>query len=473
MVITHGFSLSGTLADWMFDLADAIRDRLGTGRIVVYDPGSGALLPCAHPACDDPPGTSGPVLVVMDWAEQSNDLGSGFSEAAAEALFADLVEWSLADADPRVDLARLHLVGHSRGAVVNGEVAERLIAAGLPAPAQMTTLDPHDTGGNRSAQASGVELAIYGAVRGGLDDLDVNQEHPEYSDRGVVSWSGLGYHDNFWRTGCLPGFLDPDGIFLDGAMNFDMTTVGDGQGNDICHSDVHGWYALTVSGGPAPAGWFNPGIVGCAVSGRDAPLDQTVDGFNSSELGGTVPPCPTDPPNQQTVLFDFTLREGLVNGAFERVGSGSSDAGWSYAGGGGTATVGSGEMMLDTGDFREHGRFYVPPDHLLRVCYRVEDPGDGDGSLAVSSCAAATPLGSCIDRQMLTLPIEEASASRCVEASFLAEEQGRGARLRIELPGRRGPSTVDVRVEEVGFLATLFADGFESGDSSAWSVATP
>jgi hypothetical protein len=90
---------------------------------------------CSHPACG-PQAPGGETVIVFDWAAASAESGAGYSEAAAEALVAGLVQWS--QADPQLaNLDHLHLIGHSRGAVVASEVSERLIAAGPPVPEQV------------------------------------------------------------------------------------------------------------------------------------------------------------------------------------------------------------------------------------------------------------------------------------------------------------------------------------------------
>ena len=50
-VVIHGFQLDGTVPDWPFHLAEAIRVRAGGGRIFHYRAATGDLTPCTHPAC--------------------------------------------------------------------------------------------------------------------------------------------------------------------------------------------------------------------------------------------------------------------------------------------------------------------------------------------------------------------------------------------------------------------------------------
>jgi hypothetical protein len=90
-----------------------------------------------------------PVTLVPDWVLESGFSDSGFSEAAADAIYASLLRADQAS-DGKLLSGNLHLIGHSRGTVVNSELAQRILWGadryGLPRPRdlQMTTLDPHD-----------------------------------------------------------------------------------------------------------------------------------------------------------------------------------------------------------------------------------------------------------------------------------------------------------------------------------------
>jgi hypothetical protein len=372
VVVTHGFQFGGQIPDWPYALADAIARRAGIesgtdGRVLAYDATSGDLLACQHAQCTT--SGTGASVIVFDWAADSNESGSGFSEAAAETLFAGLVAWSQ-ESPPLVNLSALHLIGHSRGAIVNSEVAERLIAAGFPPPEQVTSLDPNDSGG-----ALRPESPVEGGVSdGGLDDYDVNQEHPDYnchaqnSSQGICAWSGVIYHDNYWQndSGCVA--LLPDGLELFGSANLNQNGLDD----PFCHSDTHRWYLLTadtstpthpVTGNPPGPDWFGVDT-NCTSSPRTAPLARSADGFNLSSVGGgEASRCPMGPQQRQVVLFDFSLREGLVNGDFERTPSSGAESGWSFHGGDIQASIGVDTdrfLSMAGGDWARHNRFFLP-----------------------------------------------------------------------------------------------------------------
>ena len=447
-VVTHGYQLSGTVPDWPYALADAIARRVGIeggedGKVFVYQGSTGELVPCQESWCTA--NGQAHVVIVVDWADDSNESGTGFSEAVAEALFAGLLSWS-SGADPLVDLNRLHLIGHSRGTVVNSEVAERLIAAGLPAPEQITTLDPHDAGGGFVASGQVPE--------GGLDDYDVNQEHPEYachsesSVPGICSWQGTGYNDNYWQndSGCF--FLLPDGLELFGVSNFNQN----GLDSPFCHSETHRWYLLTadtdaavhpVTGQPPGPSWYGSGTQ-CTSSPRSVPLARTADGYGlSAAAGGVANRCPTGPGLQEQVLFDFGLQEGLVGGDFER-GSGSIRAGWWGHGGDLQGRIeangGNQYLVLSGGEIARHNRNYLPESiGAVQFCRQVQIPSPGDAlSLKVSGAEVA-------EREMLSTEQQDLSSVTgwdCFQVALEPEEQGEVVQFTFSVSNVGSPSVL-------------------------------
>ncbi|MGX9354809.1 putative Ig domain-containing protein [Roseobacteraceae bacterium S113] len=171
-VLTHGFQLEGllpdfgntplnedTLAYWLL-YGDIINEASGGGTILVYNRQTGKFheyypsgfvgQKIAKEAVDVTKLDRGKAItLVMDWYRESNISDAGFSEAAADAFFASIVQLN---EDTGKDLFKspLHFIGHSRGASVNSEIIQRLGAnfkkgaAGSPVDIHMTTLDPHD-----------------------------------------------------------------------------------------------------------------------------------------------------------------------------------------------------------------------------------------------------------------------------------------------------------------------------------------
>ena len=468
-MILHGLQLSATVPDWTFHMAEAIRLRAGGGRVFEYDAATGDLMDCAHPACG-PQGSAGETIIVFDWAADSAESGTGFSEAAAEALVAGLIRWSRAE-PPQASLDSLHLIGHSRGAVVASETAERLIAAGLPAPEHMTTLDPHDAGAFGLTEERSEPEGLW-------DDLDVNELHPDYEcalppgqPSGVCSWHGVGYHDNYWRDrDGFPCFFDPDGKVVPGGSDFDASGL-----DAFCHSDVHAWYHFTIdtaaavhpeTGNPPGTDWFDPATTTCSTPARTSPLARTSDGYNFSRVGGASPRCPDDPASKQRVLFDFNLAEGLVNGDFEKDAASGGLAGWRFHGGGGTGQLaddGDPYLRLAAGQSMMHNRTLVPRDAVgVQFCRRVVAAGAGD----LLKLTLHQGNGFRILHQE-----DPASLSdwRCFHLALEAGERDQSSSLEITVFDNGIAPAAEIGVDDLGFRVGTFFDDFETGDSSSWS----
>jgi hypothetical protein len=74
---------------------------------------------------------------------------SGFSEAAADAVFASLLDLNM-QLSGKVFNSPMHLIGFNRGTVVTSEIVQRLgvyfptIGTGGDTDLHMTLIDPHD-----------------------------------------------------------------------------------------------------------------------------------------------------------------------------------------------------------------------------------------------------------------------------------------------------------------------------------------
>ncbi|MEW5801748.1 MAG: hypothetical protein AB1847_06540 [bacterium] len=201
-VITHGYTTMEPLgqqavyADWMIPMAEGIRERSsGAGTVLEYIPATGQW------ESVDPIVTPGDIILIFNWQQESDILNAGgtkgFAEAAADALYAALC-------DPQVPAAlegsnflanNLHFIGHSRGAVVNSEVVERIVSAGYVVD-HVTTLDPHP-------------------VNGTLPPLMF-----DFEDAEPRTWQGVTWADNYWREDGTQ--IDYNGMIINGAYNVDL-----------------------------------------------------------------------------------------------------------------------------------------------------------------------------------------------------------------------------------------------------------
>ena len=230
------------------------------------------------------------LVLISDWFKESDINDSGFSEAAADALFAAIVSLNFGT---QGDLFKtpMHFIGHSRGAVVNSEIIQRLgtyFKGQLP-EIQMTTLDPHDQKQDSLDVQIGVMLdwskAVLGGLAGGavtrnpvvtglmfrlakgVEEAVASGEQIEtisfadFADPNVVVWDQVvTFADNYYQYTADPDGLSftPNGVSIpDAAINFDLTGAGIGGfirddfeifdfGIGGPHSRVQPWYLGTI-----------------------------------------------------------------------------------------------------------------------------------------------------------------------------------------------------------------------------------
>jgi Right handed beta helix region/Putative metal-binding motif len=368
-VITHGywFSLDYSLGDqlpdytWMDSMAEAILMRIGKGRIWKYNSESESFI--LNEGADN----DGENILIFDWASQSNKDCQGFSEAAGDALFAALL---LGEQNGNWSLDHLHFIGHSRGAVVNSEVVERLIAIDRSVE-HVTTLDPHDSG--FAELITGYKIVC--------DDYDVN--YYTIGEIGVVTWEGVVKADNYYSTDdCQEGIFELDGNYLNGSHN----VLLDGRGtcespnySMIGHGKVHTWYHGTIDTDCDTNGTTEETnyIASDEWYGNPDQKNRDQDGFYYSRIGGGSfdSSVLSNLGSKATVQFDFE-QEGIVNGNFERSFILIDEMfdfeipGWGQHGGGGTGHVDSGHLRLGINNtWREHNLFYIPSD-AQKISYK-------------------------------------------------------------------------------------------------------
>lgn len=257
-VLTHGFTppivAEAVIPPNFFDIANNIADAAGGGLILRYDRGTGFWVPVNKygvvmqdfPAGQNPKMTPNyleqlatyvsdnysdkPLVLLPDWAQnnESSVPDSGFTEGAADAFYASLVQLdqalggSIGQRDSQGNLVSLydstgnlirnqgdllsspmHFIGFSRGTVVNSEIAERLLTAFPLAGGsdegnrdfQVTTIDPHDF------DQESLSLVGIGGFR--------NFYEPK-----VQTWEGITFADNYYQTTADPsglGSFTPNG----------------------------------------------------------------------------------------------------------------------------------------------------------------------------------------------------------------------------------------------------------------------
>ncbi len=329
-IITHGFTpVSPDPPNWTLTLGRAILAADGDpsdcgaqgsqtpyGSLFVYDPSTGAWeLECGSTT------PIGEIVLIYNWSQESDGFNiggtQGFAEAAGDALYAALRDpqfpAAFSSVDPLAD--PVHFIGHSRGAVVNSDCAERLAAAGI-AVDHVTTLDPHPVDGT----------------------LDFPLDLADWLDRAPVTWDNITFADNYWRAdGGGVAAVDFDGMSLPTDVDLDIEGGIDGLFDidpPLEHTEVHAWYHGTIDltanddGDGTPIDndlfsdwWGNSGIPDRAATGF----------YHSAIVGGSRPG-----PVAGTAPLWSPL--SIYNGDFETVDTeienlGIGYAGWYYHGG--------------------------------------------------------------------------------------------------------------------------------------------
>ena len=164
-IISHGFALTGggfqpfgwnaiaAGGDSLLSLARAIRNRAdlengstGDAWLIDYDlvqEGTAGYFDGLQSVMPIHPNDSGEVVLLFDWAPDSNNSSAGWGEAAGDALFSMLAGLGFVSPETHSSKGPLHFIGHSMGTVVTSEAVERLAAYDVPVD-QVTYLDPHD-----------------------------------------------------------------------------------------------------------------------------------------------------------------------------------------------------------------------------------------------------------------------------------------------------------------------------------------
>ncbi len=509
-VVTHGFVPQiGADGDTLKPLADAIVERTD-GNLVDYQleqGGQGQFITSVSGSKHN--------VVLFDWASESNEDSSGWSEAGADALFALLVQQGLLDPSAGAGNGNLHFLAHSFGAALTSDVVERLAVYGVPVD-HLTYLDPHDfdeTFGIPFDQTQN-EFEI---GRPQLSPLGSEHYGLNY---GATVWTNVDYADTYFQNRSIGN--GPDGIFPEsrpilGSFNFYLDTelpLDDGffePYSSLFDSD-HSWvwnvfYQGTVEGNGGRTDGASPeirvpdyGALGYAFSRALGSVNERLDPFfpttptPETGAGGSGPNKWTHPSldfSDPAVRFD-PLWDPLeiVNGDFEHPGTVVTGnlvdivPGWSHHGGGGEGNIGPdrGEdstenhyLELDFGDSsRTHNYLYVPHqfDNLFLEWDMLRDDASSDDQLVVTMDDGS---GSSFEIARLNLDVED-TAFAPLSFPVPADRLGTVQRITFEVVDGGSFGTVDsqtlidnVRWSETrtGVSGTKFEDDNGNGQRDA------
>jgi hypothetical protein len=455
-IVTHGYQFSDSDGDALAPLAQAIRTRADTenGPIeaawfldydLVESNGQFAGVFDAAQSVLPNPGipARGEVVLLFDWARESNESSSGWGEAAGDALFNLLVGLGLVSPAAGTSVP-LHLIGHSFGTVVTSEAVERLATFSIPVD-QVTYLDPHDFD-------QGI-LPVDGSQR--LYELGKPDGY------GATVWQNVAFTDVYYQTE-----FAPDGRPIPGAYN---VLVNDQVSGIDAHSDV--WnivYKATVSDSNSTTGYAFSRIAQQATGShpnlRDASNSQfrfysaQQDHQHSSEtlVDSDTGNANTQGLNQLGLTVDAvnfaawppaTNPLEIVNGDFRHIGD-ELLPGWVDHGGGRVsicpaipicADALDGSLTLGIGtSSRTHNWFYVPAfaTRLLFDLKRTDASSDDQLVVRIGTQIVRTlPLNS-VDGSFMTQSVEIPTAlrdgSRTLEFAITAGGAGIDSEVRID-----------------------------------------
>lgn len=256
-IITHGWNPAEGAPAWLSSMRDDIAaNYLGNEKkyatITVSQSGSSLVVTPSPWDFDLSSGSTGQVLVILDWTAVANHLVSGVPAQAVAAAVVDTIVTGQNGKQPLAELP-IHLIGHSRGGGLVLELARLLGEHGVVVD-QVTPLDPHPLTASDPQPVLLVPATIDtpAALHENVIFADVYYQETEYPQGQPV----LGAYNRGW--GELPGGF--------GSADFYAN-----------HRDVYLLYQGTVT-------LANP------VDNGEASMDATARAawFNSYESGGNA-----------------------------------------------------------------------------------------------------------------------------------------------------------------------------------------
>jgi hypothetical protein len=203
--------------------------------------------------------------IAFNWVKDSTMAAPGEATKAGDALYSQIVAAAGAlDASHAGDVVDLHLIGHSRGAVVVSralqDVASQHPRALAGSYTKVTLLDPHPAnvadaglysapGGLLGLITVGVYLSFESATKdpevvlpanAGIKDIEVYYQHTPASGFSIFNSE---FYLNLWGEGPTSGLSNQSGVSV---QWHNLTSVKDPAAGLIGHAEIHAWYQLHV-----------------------------------------------------------------------------------------------------------------------------------------------------------------------------------------------------------------------------------
>jgi Big-like domain-containing protein/proprotein convertase P-domain-containing protein len=292
-LIAHGYG--SNINEWVAEMANAIGLRpdvdIDQPRYAVRvvdnthtdktDPLDVTIEHLSGPSPTDFATDNPEIMILLDWSDVAGEGLGGFWRSTKDV--ARDVASKLVDPDFFTDLSAplaqlpMHLIGHSRGASLVGELAHNLGKLGIWVD-QVTTHDPHPVD----------------------DHMEPWLGSWDFDDAPMQAWENVAFWDNYWRTDGPTSFdFTGEPIANTHDVELDENTLAQG-GYSNEHSDVHLWYHGTIDTSPdafdyfeyVPNDWYYPEVP--LHPARDASgyyFSRIVDGTRpldgiQAELGG-------------------------------------------------------------------------------------------------------------------------------------------------------------------------------------------
>lgn len=463
-IITHGFTPGGKISEEWLNFAKAIRKRAGKGSIFINDTQTGLWKAIdnqnTYKADDE-------VILIYDWAWASDNLRSGYLEACADHLLAALLNPPpvLALSHSKALLEKpLHLIGHSRGAMLLLMLSHRIGYFFAQNPsiniAQFTLLDAHPAAPMGDCELPGLLGECPPSKQYQTDDFMLRlpsivqradnyfRQDGIYED--VVTQKIIGPYDGIKVAGLGVHNFELN----DQTLTFASTKMGGAHASIATR-----WYYGTIDfeneyKHPIHSGWYSKDEKYPAMG----PRQQT--GFFYSRLGGGQ--LPARIPEEEKIKA-ISPENIFFNGDFhvERILWKGKIPGWEGNGADGAAKLSpekQGDVMALRLErpkfnltakplhFRQHSLSYFPASiegrqYFIQLRYRVMNQVSGANQLKLSFIEAQT--GKEILLKSISLP-EQKTDYQNVSIEPSPAMLDKTGFLRVSLEGENNNKIIDI-----------------------------